>query len=167
MIVKNWRKLTTRRVSLRQVRMFLISSGYWEKGEPSKLSLMHGLGIKRSGNLFWNKVRFSLLLKKKRKENLANYKRYFFNAGFWSAEDYYKGRHWADLLQGYFSRHPKQCYCGKRDSKVTLFHKNYLKLGREEDTDVVSLCPKCYNKINSLIKKGIVPLERAHLWLGN
>lgn len=59
-------------------------------------------------------------------------------------KEYLKSEHWKCFKKDYFKRFDKLCFeCGCKN-KVSLHHKNYLRLWCEKFTDVVALCRFCH-----------------------
>lgn len=71
--------------------------------------------------------------KKKKRKNLKTQK-------YWTYKEYIKSGAWRKRRKEYYKTHPKKCAVCQTNRKIGLHHKNYGRLGREKDKDLVALC---------------------------
>ena len=61
-------------------------------------------------------------------------------------KQYLLSPHWVNFKKRYYKKHKKKCrHCGSKTG-VQLHHKNYARLHKEKNGDVMPLCRACHLK---------------------
>lgn len=80
--------------------------------------------------------------------------------GYSDYDEYLKSVHWHRLRRVARAVLVYQCAtCLSEDSGLHLHHKTYERLGNEEVTDLVWLCPTCHTDIHVLERRGLTTLD--------
>lgn len=71
--------------------------------------------------------------------------------GYADYQDYLEGGHWRQFRREFYrEKNRVLCEaCGGNDSRISLHHKTYERLGRERFEDVVMLCEDCHDRVHS------------------
>jgi hypothetical protein len=84
--------------------------------------------------------------------------------GFASYSEYLRSSHWRDIQTRYReSDLPQNCYCCGDGESVHLHHKTYERIGAEDLTDLVPLCPRCHALVHVLERRGDIGIDLAGL----
>lgn len=83
--------------------------------------------------------------------------------GYATYDEYLSSPHWLRLRELYrHSGRPQACICGEAES-LHLHHITYDRVGAEELTDLIALCPGCHTAIHELERRGEISLDPADL----
>jgi hypothetical protein len=66
--------------------------------------------------------------------------------GYTNYWEYLNSSHWKAFKKAYYTKFPKRCMKCKSITKLNLHHKTYIRLGKENFTDVKCLCENCHEK---------------------
>lgn len=112
------------------------------------------------------KKRYKMLKTTNRSQKSEKRYRSLGSSGKERYRNYLKTEHWKSrrlLALQYFDN---KCFnCGQRATQV--HHKNYSRLFKERDTDLLAICGNCHKGIHKLIDEGVATLKNAHNYLGN
>jgi hypothetical protein len=79
--------------------------------------------------------------------------------GFTDYDEYLRSPHWISLRYRYRG-HPElrqSCICGASEG-LLLHHRTYERLGEEELTYLLPLCPPCHAMLHELERRGDIPV---------
>jgi hypothetical protein len=65
--------------------------------------------------------------------------------GYRDYGEYTRSSRWARTRQGYYERHPKECWICSATDGIILHHRTYETIGSEPDEDLVPLCRRCHS----------------------
>jgi len=82
---------------------------------------------------------------------------------FLNYDDYLESGHWYWIRNKFLHKHPQCFICGKRSQEV--HHKTYKNLNRERNSDLLSLCHKCHEKLHLYQRRYKTPLSKTHWYL--
>ena len=74
---------------------------------------------------------------------------------------YLKSDWWRQRRKDYWSKGIKKCFCCG-GLATTIHHKNYARLNKELDKDLIPICDKCHYNLHKLIKNKKATLSNAH-----
>lgn len=78
--------------------------------------------------------------------------------GYLDYSDYLNSFHWEQIKLKYRDR---KCFCCLVETQLQLHHISYENLGKENASDLVTLCKKCHQSTHKLITNGS-KLHSAH-----
>lgn len=82
--------------------------------------------------------------------------------GFESYVEYLDSDHWKDVIERYKD---DKCFCCSAKDYLHLHHCTYERLGREVESDLVTVCRSCHRRIHLRVDNGWACLHDAHLTL--
>lgn len=81
--------------------------------------------------------------------------------GFKRYSEYLASPHWQDVKRRYkASANPQMCACGAKPT--ALHHKTYVRLGKEELTDLEPVCDPCHRKRHGLSADPVKQVRAAN-----
>ena len=87
---------------------------------------------------------------------------YLTAAGYESYSQYLRSKHWKAFRA---ENKGDSCFCCGSDSRLTLHHLTYDRLGAELPSDVETICSPCHTEIHRLVENEEVFLSWAHEYL--